>query len=70
MRSDAAKILQVVGEILAFAADGEDIASQDTSSRLTRILEGMQQQLSGDQMNSAFADISIEAQNGISLALQ
>lgn len=68
--SNATQILQVVGETLAFVADDEDIASQDTCTRLANILDRMQQQLSPDAINAAFANISIEAQNGINLSMQ
>lgn len=70
VNSDAAKVLHVAGETLAFVAEGEEIASQETCLRLTSILIEMQQQLSAEKMNAAFSCISVDAQNGINLAMQ
>ena len=69
VNSEANNVLQIVGEILGFCDEGEDIATQDTCSRLAGILVQMQQHLPADKMNAAFASISPEAQNGIQLAM-
>ena len=70
LTSDATRVLEVVGKILFYVSDGERIASQETCSRLANILMQMQQQLPGDCISNAFQSISVEAQNGINLAVQ
>ena len=70
LAAEATKILEIVGEVLFFVSDGETIASPETCSRLVNIVAQMQQQLPGSRMNEAFGAISVEAQNGINLAMQ
>jgi len=64
------KILQIVGAVLFFVDEGENIASQETCSRLAAVLMQLHRVLPADVMNDAFGSVSVEAQNGINLAMQ
>jgi hypothetical protein len=67
--TDIAKVLRVVGETLYFVSEEEDIASEATIARLAQTVARMQQQVLSSAMNDAFASISLEAQNGINMAM-
>jgi hypothetical protein len=67
--TNAAGVLRVIGETLSFASEGEDIATDETISRMTDVLIRMQKQLPTAALNHAFASISPEAQCGINMVL-
>ena len=61
--------MSIFGQIAAAVADEEDVATQETCSRLASILTILQEQ--GDQMalQQAYAKLSPEAQGGLSMLL-
>jgi uncharacterized Fe-S center protein len=70
LKSEAKKVLNIVGETLNAVNEGERIADSNTISRLAGILVHMQQTIPSNLMNDAFSAISLDAQNGINAAMQ
>lgn len=68
--TNAHMLVNVIGQVIAFVEDGEDIASQKTCQRMAQILRVMQNKVNGNVMQEVFSELSPEVQNGISLLLQ
>ena len=62
-------LVDIIGQISAAVANGEEIASVETCQRLANILGVMQQQVNGPLIQQAYASLSQEAQHGITLLM-
>jgi hypothetical protein len=64
------ELIRIIGEILVYVDDEEDLASPETLLRSVGILLRMQKEVHGDAMQRAFASIPDEAQAAINNAMQ
>ena len=62
------RLVDVIGQISAAVAEGDEIASEGTCHRLAQIL-GVMQQGDGPLVQQAYAGLSLEAQRGISFLM-
>ncbi len=53
-----------IGQITAAVLDGEDLATEDTCSRMFQIISNLQQNYPAD-FEQVFSSLPLESQNGI-----
>jgi hypothetical protein len=68
--ANAPQLLKIIGDILMFVTDGEEIATPDTCHRLMYILRKMQNEVDSGIMQQGFSSLVPEAQNAIQMAME
>lgn len=66
---ETAQILRIIGEILAYTDDGEDLATPETQTSFARILLQMTRDIESNHMQKAYQTLTSEVQNSLNTFL-
>eukprot|EP00985_Skeletonema_marinoi_P027946 scaffold23596_cov208-Skeletonema_marinoi.AAC.4 len=63
-------LLRIIGDILSFVAEGDEVASESTCARLLGIIDQIQQTVDANTIQAAFARLDPNAQQALVSAMQ
>lgn len=69
LSENAELLVKIIGGIAAAVMNEADVATEETCSRLTSILNNLQQHTNQAIIQQALANLSTEGQNGINMLL-
>lgn len=67
--TETERLLRIIGEVFSHVADGEDIASPETQSRLAEILVKIQNEVPPDRIQDAFGSLAEDVQCSINAVM-
>jgi hypothetical protein len=63
-------LIRIIGNIMSFVAEGDEVASQSTCSRLLGIIDKIQQTVEANSIQAAFSQLDPNAQQALVAAMQ
>ena len=70
MQTESGNLIRIIGKILALVSEGEEVASQDTCSRLIGVIAKIQQTVDGNMIQSVFSTLEPDVQQALVAAMQ
>ena len=63
-------LLRIIGDVLSFVAEGDEVASQSTCARLVGVIDKIQQTVDANSIQAAFSQLEPNAQQALVSAMQ
>jgi hypothetical protein len=63
-------LIRIIGNVMSFVAEGDEVASQSTCSRLLGIIDKIQQTVEANSIQAAFSQLDPNAQQALVAAMQ
>lgn len=70
IRAEYNNLLRIIGEILSFVAEGDEVASESTCTRLLGVIDKIQQTVDANSIQAAFSQLEPNAQQALVSAMQ
>lgn len=70
IKSEYNDLLRIIGDILSFVAEGDEVASESTCARLLGVIDTIQQTVDANAIQAAFSQLEPNAQQALVSAMQ
>ena len=70
VQAEYGALLQIIGKILALVSEGEEVATQETCSRLMGVVNTVQSSVDANSIQAAFSSMEGDAQQALVAAMQ
>lgn len=70
VQSEYGNLIRIIGKTLALVTDGDEVATENTCSRMMSVINKIQQTVDGDSIQTAFASMEADAQQALVAAMQ